>query len=89
MTIHAFLLGFIFATSLGAGLFFLQFWLRTHDRLFLAFAAAFTIEGFNRLTFLIVPDPNEIHPITYLVRFLAFLLIVVAIIAKNRRSPAG
>jgi hypothetical protein len=81
-----FLLGFIFATSLVAGLFFLRFWQRTGDRLFLAFAAAFTIEGFNRLTFLVIPDPAEVHPVTYLVRFLAFLLIVLAIVAKNRKG---
>jgi hypothetical protein len=84
--IAAFLLGFVFAASLVAGLFFLRFWRRTGDTLFLAFAAAFTIEGFNRLAFLFAPDPTEVHPGTYVVRFLAFLLIVVAIAAKNRRA---
>jgi hypothetical protein len=83
--IDAFLLGFIFAASMIAGLFFLKFWRRTGDALFLAFAAAFTIEGLNRLTFLFLDDPAEGSPIVYVVRFLAFLLILIAIIAKNRR----
>jgi len=82
--LQSFLLGFIFATSLVAGVFFLKFWWRTRDRLFLAFALAFTIEGLNRLAFLSIPDPSGVHPVVYLVRFLAFLLIVVAIVGKNR-----
>jgi uncharacterized membrane protein len=80
-----FLLGYIFATSLLAGLFFLRFWRDTRDGLFLAFAAAFTIEAFNRLTFLLVAHPSEASPLVYVVRMLAFLIIVVAIVAKNRK----
>ena len=83
---HDFLLGYVFATSMVAGLFFLRFWRVTHDRLFLAFAAAFTIEGINRLTFLLIDHPGEVSPLVYLVRMSAFLLIVAAIVAKNREQ---
>ena len=79
-----FLLGAIFTTSLVAGLFFLKFWRRTGDLLFLAFAAAFLIEGINRVRFLFVAHPNEGTPSIYFVRLVAFTLIVAAIVAKNR-----
>lgn len=82
--LEGFLLGIIFTTSLIAALFFLKFWRHTGDILFLAFAAAFTIEGLNRISFLFLERPNEGGPAIYMVRLLAFLLIVAAIIARNR-----
>jgi len=83
---QGFLLGAIAAMSLTAGAFFLKFWRRTRDILFLAFATAFIIEGFNRIGVLLLERPNEGHPLIYMVRFLAFLLILAAIINKNRRD---
>jgi hypothetical protein len=82
--IESFLLGIIVTASLTAGLYFLKFWRRTRDPLFLAFAAAFTIEGLNRIAFLFMERPNEGHPLVYTVRLLAFLLILIAIVRKNR-----
>ena len=82
--IEGFLLGVIVTASLTSGLYFLKFWKRTGDQLFLAFAAAFLIEGLNRIGFLLVEHPNEGSPVIYTVRFLAFLLIVDAIVRKNR-----
>jgi hypothetical protein len=84
--IAGFLLGVIFTTSLVAGLFFLKFWRQTRDVLFLAFALAFFIEGFNRLRFFTLAVPSEGDPSIYLVRLLAFLLIVAAIVWKNRNK---
>lgn len=86
--IEGFLLGVIFTASITASLFFLKFWRMTRDDLFLAFAAAFAIEGLNRLTFLFVERPNEGTPAIYVVRLLAFLLILAAIFRKNRRRQA-
>jgi hypothetical protein len=82
--IEGFLLGIIFTTSITVGVYFLKFWHRTGDLLFLAFSAAFIIEGLNRIGFLFIERPNEGSPIIYLVRLLAFLLIIVAIVWKNR-----
>lgn len=82
--IEGFLLGVIVMASLTAAGFFWRFWRQTHDLLFLGFSAAFAIEGFNRMAFLLVDKPNEGSPIIYLVRLLAFLLLLGAIIAKNR-----
>ncbi|HXS30644.1 MAG TPA: DUF5985 family protein [Steroidobacteraceae bacterium] len=85
--IEGFLLGIIVVSSLIAGLFFLKFWRRTRDPLFLAFSAAFTIEGVNRMGFLFVDRPNEGSPAIYIVRLFAFLIILGAIVWKNRRRP--
>lgn len=83
--VEGFLLGIIVTASVTAGIFFLRFWRRTRDPLFLAFAAAFTIEGLNRIGFLFIARPNEGSPTIYIVRLVAFLLILAAIIWKNRR----
>lgn len=83
MRIEAFLLGVIVTCSLTAGVFFLKFWRRTSDSLFLAFAVAFLIVGVNRISTLMVDRPNEASPWTYLVRLFAFLLILAAILHKN------
>ncbi len=83
--IDGFLLGVIAASSLIAGLFFLRFWRDTRDSLFLAFAAAFIIEGFNRTAMLLLQQPNEGRLWVYLVRFFAFLLIIAGIAGKNRQ----
>jgi uncharacterized membrane protein HdeD (DUF308 family) len=85
--IEGFLLGIIVTASLAAALYFLKFWKRTRDTLFLAFGAAFLIEGVNRIAFLFIDHPNEGSPWIYTVRLLAFLLILAAIVRKNR-APA-
>lgn len=85
--LEGFLLGVIVVTSLAAGAFFIKFWKRTRDTLFLAFGAAFIIEGLNRIGFLLVERPNEGSPVIYIVRLLAFVLIIAAIVRKNR-EPA-
>ena len=83
--IEGFLIGVIATTSVVAGLFFLRFWKRTQDPLFLAFGIAFLIEGINRVRFLSLSDPGEGEPSIYLIRLLAYLLIAGAIIHKNLR----
>lgn len=70
-----------------AGLFFLRFWRETRDRLFLIFAGAFWILGLQRLTLAIVRHIAEDHTGLYLIRLFAFLLILGAIVDKNRSSP--
>ena len=84
--IEAFLVGVIATASLAAGLFFLKFWKNTRDSFFLAFAASFMVEGLNRVAVLFLPHPNEGNPWIYLVRLLASLLILFAILRKNYGS---
>ena len=82
--IEGFLLGVIVTGSLVAGAFFLKFWKQTRDRLFLGFGAAFVIEGINRLGFLFLQEPPAGDPVIYVVRLFSYLLILSAIINKNR-----
>jgi len=82
--IEGFLLGVIVTGSATAAGFFLKFWLQTRDPLFLAFAAAFLIESANRVTFLWLEQPQQGTPVIYLVRFISYLLILAAIMNKNR-----
>ena len=81
--IEAFMLGVIATASVTAGVFFLKFWRKTRDSLFLAFGLAFLIEGVNRCAFLSLSKPNEGSPYIYTVRLLSFLLMLGAILYKN------
>lgn len=71
--------------SITAALFFLRFWRETRDRLFLAFSIAFGIEGLNRTALALSENPREGDPFFYLVRLLAFSIILVAVAYKNLR----
>jgi hypothetical protein len=82
--IEGFLLGVIVTATATASAFFMRFWLKTRDPLFLAFSASFLIEAGNRLAFLWLENPNEGAASIYLVRLVSYLLILVAIINKNR-----
>jgi hypothetical protein len=81
---EGFLLGVIVTSSLTAGAFFLKFWKQTRDLLFLGFGAAFLIEGVNRAAFLFLDNPNEGNPVIYTIRLFSYLVILAAIINKNR-----
>jgi hypothetical protein len=74
-----------------AGLFFLRFWRDTRDRLFAFFALAFLVLAVNRVGTGIYPEFAERGDHLYWVRFFAFLMILLAVIDKNRsrrRPPA-
>ena len=74
------------AVTLGffvAAMFFLRFWRRTHDRLFLAFAAAFVLLALNQALAAFLGAGDELTPYTYVLRVLGFVLILCAIIDKN------
>lgn len=84
-------MGAIAMASFVAGLFFLRFWRDTGDRLFAIFAAAFWVLGVTRIALVVMDTENENRTFVYWVRLLAFILIIVAVIDKNRprREPAG
>lgn len=81
--VNQFLLGAIVACCLVAGLFFLRFYTRTHDRLLAIFAIAFWILGLNWLALAFI-EKDEVRTWLYAVRLLAFLLIILGILDKNR-----
>jgi hypothetical protein len=82
--LDGFLLGVIVTASLTAAAHFLKFWRQTGDKLFLGFGLAFFIEGLNRTAFLFMDSPNEGHPAVYVIRLISYLLILAAIVQKNR-----
>lgn len=69
-----------------ASLFFLKFWRRTGDSLFLAFAAAFLLLAATPLLTLALAIPREEQSPFYLIRATAFMILIVAIILKSRRA---
>jgi hypothetical protein len=68
-----------------AGLFFFRFWYSSRDRLFAMFAAAFWLLALQRLLLSLTRSVFEDQALFYLLRLLAFLVIIVAIVDKNRR----
>lgn len=77
--------GILVALDAVAGLFFLRFWVTSRDRLFAMFAGAFWILGIQRLLLALTREVVEDQAVFYLLRLLAFVIIIVAIVDKNRR----
>lgn len=78
-----FLLGFITASSLAAALFFLRFWRTSKDTFFLAFVLFFLVQMFRESYTVSLNHPNVGEFWLYLLRFLAVLAILGAIVRKN------
>jgi len=77
----AYLAGLFTAGSLVVALFFLRFWKRSGDGLFLSFALAFVLLAANNaLSGFIGGDE---YPAIYLLRLAGFALIIFAILRKN------
>ena len=81
-----FLSGAVSMGFLVCGLFFLRFWRRTADELFLAFAVAFALLSVGQALLALTGIPVEERSWLYLFRLVAFLLIILAILRKNVRG---
>jgi uncharacterized membrane protein HdeD (DUF308 family) len=83
------LTGAIAMASIVIALFFLRFWRDAGDRFFLYFALSFLIEGVHRLVSGYLLESHEDSPLHYLIRLVAYGLILWAILEKNwpRRKP--
>ena len=67
---------------------FLRFWRRTGDRLFLSFSVAFWLFALNQFFTFYLSADREIR-IEYVLRVLGFLVILVGIARKNaERRPS-
>jgi uncharacterized membrane protein HdeD (DUF308 family) len=71
-----------------AGLFFLKFWRRSEDVLFLAFSVAFWLLALNQILLTLSNIPGDDQSWIYLLRLGAFGLIGAAIVHKNA-SPTS
>ena len=83
-----FLLGVTTMGCLTVALFFWRFWRASGDRFFAFFALAFATFAVNRFVLLFLDESDEARTAVYAVRLLAFLLIIAAIVDKNRGREA-
>ncbi len=78
-----FLAGSVSMGFVIAALFFARFWRNTRDRFFLAFAAAFLLLAVNQALAQWLGAADERVSYTYLLRVLAYVIILAAIVDKN------
>jgi hypothetical protein len=85
------LTGAIAMASTVIALFFLRFWRNTRDRFFMYFALSFGIEGAHRVYSALTYQDAEDSALHYLIRLLAYGLIIWAILEKNlpARNKSG
>jgi hypothetical protein len=83
MSMNDLIAGAVCMGSLLIALFFLRFWRDSRDRFFLYFSASFFIEGLHRLYSALHDAGGEDSPLHYLIRLLAYGLILWAILEKN------
>ena len=69
-----------------AAIFFFKFHARSHDRLFNIFGAAFVLLAAQRMALTLLAEERDAHIYLYIARLVAFLLILYAIIDKNRAA---
>lgn len=85
-TLYNFLSGAVAFGFFVCCLFFLRFWRRTGDQLFIAFALAFALLGLGEGLLSLVDVPAENRAAVFLIRLAAFGLIIFAIARKNRTT---
>ncbi len=81
-----FMAGAITTGLVVISLFFLKFWRKTRDGLFLTFAAAFVLLAIGQALPTLANIPNEVVSPVYLLRLAAFALIIWAVLRKNLHS---
>jgi len=78
-----YLSGAVTLAYLIAGGYFIRFWHRTADRLFLAFAIAFLLFAVYQWMLFVLGAGDERGNYAYVLRVLGFLVILAAIVDKN------
>lgn len=86
MSLLPFLSGAVTMGFAIAAIFFLRFWRDTRDGLFLSFALAFLLLGLVQALLALGNVPVEERSWIYLIRLIAFLIILAAIVRKNLSS---
>jgi hypothetical protein len=84
---HEFTLGALTMASAAIGFFFLRFWRQSRDRLFLVFATAFFVLAVDWGLRGTCEPTLETRHYFFLVRLIAFVLLVAGIIDKNWSRP--
>ena len=86
MTIVPFLHGCVTMGCAISGIFFLRFWSQTRDRLFLRFAMAFWVLSVSYGLLGVLSFATEWRVYVFVLRLLAFCIIIYGILEKNRRG---
>jgi hypothetical protein len=76
-------------SSMGAyasGLFFLRFWRESRDSLFAFFGTAFLLLGVSWTLLAFIAPAEDTRPYIYGLRLVAFALIILGTVLKNRGS---
>lgn len=89
-----FISGIAAAAFAGSGLFFLKFWKSSGDPFYFKFCFACWLIALERIVLLSLRDAQssirspviEAHSWVYIIRLLAFVLILLAILDKNRKK---
>lgn len=85
-----FLYGAFAMGALLVSLYFLRFWTRTREKLFLIFSSAFFLLAVERVLLALWNPPRETQGYYFLSRLMAFLLIIYGVLDKNRSGrPAA
>lgn len=84
-----FLSGIIMMMFMTIGLYFLKFWTKTRDRFFLIFAVSFWLMALERIVLIGADVADESRHYIYLIRLSAFVLIIAAVVLKNRKGIAS
>lgn len=77
--------GALIAEYAAIALFFAKFWSKSRDRLFLMFSGVFVVLAVQRLAIAMTQEILEQQAPLYLMRLAAFVVIIVAIVDRNRR----
>ena len=81
-----FVTGLVTMGYVASALFFLRFWTRTRDRLFMAFFMAFVLFATEQTLLAWARAAREEETWFYLLRLIGFGLIIAGVVEKNRRS---
>ena len=81
--------GALAGTSGTVAMLFIRFWRDTQDCIFLFSGAAFLVLGVNWAALVLVDPEFESRHYVYVLRLLAFTLILAGIVDKNRRKRTG
>lgn len=81
-----FLWGMLTMATAIASLFFLRYWTLTRERLFAFFSLAFAVMALSWVGLAVVDPAYELRHYVYLIRLLAFIILIIGIIDKNGRE---
>lgn len=85
-SLYSFFSGAFVVAAAAVALFFFQFWQKSRERLFATLSWAFALLALERAVLAFVPLEHEGRHWIYVARLIAFALIILGILDKNRPS---